>query len=95
MAKPHILPGARLSSIALHLSIEGEAWGGFTAEREVSRRYLPGEWPGLRKAIADLCDWPDCQPGTVRPFYGQLQHNLNNEHGHQQHLSRELPRLEC
>lgn len=94
MVKPHILPGARLSSIALHLSIEGQAWEGLTAEREVSRCYLPDEWPGIRKAIADLCQWDDCRRGTVHPFYGRLQHNLSNEHGHRQRLARELTWLE-
>lgn len=86
----HILPGAKLSSIILFIDMEGEAWGGFIAERSVSRSYSPDKWPGLQKAIADLCNWGDCEPNSVKPFYGQIQWNLSNSHGHSQHLVREL-----
>ena len=92
--KPHILPGAKLSSIALFLWIEGRTWEGFMAEKEVSRVYSVGTWPGLKQAIADLCEWGDCEQSTVRPFYGQLKHTLSNGHGHFQCLYRELPQLE-
>ena len=86
----NVIANARLSWVRLHLDMEGEAWQGFTAEREASRLYTPSEWPGMRKAVADLCDWGDCRPGTVRPFYGQLHLHLRNEHGHEQTIVKEI-----
>lgn len=88
--KPGILPGAALSSVTLHLSIEGETWEGLKAEKEISRSFAPEAWPGLKQAVADLSEWGDCRPDTVVPFYGQLRHTLTNEHGHFQYLSREV-----
>jgi hypothetical protein len=81
---------ARLSAVTLTLWLEGEAWGGFTAEQERSATFAPGKWPGMRKAVAALLDWGDCVPGTVRAYYGQLEHRLVNPRGWQVNLVREL-----
>lgn len=85
-----LIPEPLLSSITLHLSVQGEAWGGFMAERDSMATYAPKDWPGLRKAIADLCGWDDCIRDTVRPYYGQLHWHLTNKHGHSQTLVKEL-----
>lgn len=83
-----------LSSITLHVYMEGETWRGFTAEREVGDVYfppgkgryaactMPNVWPSLKVAVAQLCaDWDDVQRETVRPFYVQLRWNLRAEDG--------------
>lgn len=79
----------QLSSISLFVDMEGQAWGGFTAERGTRETYFPpGEgrysechtpnvWPGLKEAIRHAClHWGDVQPDSVRPFYVQLRWNL-------------------
>ena len=89
--RPHLIGSPRLSSVWLFVSMEGDAWGGFVAERESRATYSPVQWPGLKEAIRRLCDWPDCIQGTVKPFGGLIRYELINRHGHRQTIWKDAP----
>lgn len=90
MKRANIISNPVLSSVQLMLDVEGEAWGGFTAERETYGVYSAGEWPGLKQAIARQLQWGDCIQETVKPVYGQLHIVLSNPHGAIQTIVKEL-----
>lgn len=89
-----LIESPRLQTITLHVFMTGEAWGGFIAERDSMARYAPSQWPGLKTAIARLCDWPDCIRDTVRPSAACLEYEFANDHGHRQTIVRELDRFD-
>ena len=90
MKRENIISDPRLSSVALFLDIEGEAWGGFTAEKETIEYYTLSDWPGLKTAIKNQCQWGDCIQETVKPYYGQLHIVLSNQWGAMQTIVKEL-----
>ena len=79
------IEGAQLTMIRLCGLMAGQAWGGFVAETEFARDFLPPNapetpwakaWPGLHEALAYATAWGDVIGGQGDLIDGWLEFHL-------------------
>lgn len=98
-----LITDAKLVKISLHFTMIGEAWGGFTATRDVDRDFMaPGaphspwssDWTGLRDALLEATHWGDVigNMGEIDPDAQEpcIAFHLVNAYGHSQTIHKPL-----
>jgi hypothetical protein len=68
-----------LTHITISGQMQGEAWGGFTAETEFSMDFLPNghspwakDWLGIREALLEVTSWGDVIGGMGEITFSQI-----------------------
>lgn len=102
--KAQLIESPKLVCLALVFTMEGEAWGGFTATQDVSIDFMPPrdpngklpwciEWEGLREALLHATNWGDVVGNMGEIVDGYLEWRLVNRHGHHQTLTKPLEEM--